>query len=109
MKALQKTNRIGVKDDDNKPMLGIVFKDFAHALEDVGRVGTFGAMKYSPHGWERVADADRRYMDAMLRHLLKHLQGEERDPESNLDHLAHMAWNALLVLELAKRAEQELE
>lgn len=94
--------RAGVKDDDTKPMMSIVFRDFAKALEAVGDVGTYGARKYVPHGWRDVKEADRRYMDAMIRHMLKYLQGEQDDPESGLPHLAHMAWNALCVLELKK-------
>ena len=98
--------RTGVKDDREKPMMGVVFRDFARALEAVGDVGTYGVRKYAAHGWETVPEADRRYMDAMIRHMLSHLQGEDRDPESDLDHLAHMAWNALCVLELRLRAEK---
>jgi len=95
--------RSGVKDDLEKPMMGIVFTDFARALEAVGDVGTYGVRKYAAHGWETVPEARRRYLDAMIRHMLKSLQGEESDPESGLDHLAHMAWNALCVLELKER------
>lgn len=98
--------RVGVKDDREKPMMSIVFADFARALEAVGDVGTYGVRKYAAHGWETVPEADRRYMDAMIRHMLSHLRGEDKDPESDLDHLAHMAWNALCVLELHLRAKK---
>lgn len=95
--------RTGIKYDHEKPMMGIVFRDFARAFEAVGEVGTYGARKYAPHGWETVPDARRRYLDAMIRHLLKHLQDEAMDPESGLSHLSHMAWNALCILELERR------
>lgn len=97
------TERSGVKDDTQKAMLGVVFRDFARAFEAVGDVGTYGAIKYAPHGWETVPDAERRYLDAMLRHLLRHLQGEQLDDESGLRHLSHMAWNALVILEMELR------
>lgn len=99
------TKRVGVKDDREKAMMSIVFRDFAKALEAVGDVGTYGVRKYAAHGWETVPDRERRYMDAMIRHMLKHMQGEDKDPESDLDHLAHMAWNALCVLELHLRSK----
>lgn len=100
---LDRLDRPGVKDDQTKAMMSIVFKDFARALQAVGDVGTYGVLKYSAHGWETVPDAERRYKDALVRHMLKHFEGEQVDPESNLDHLAHMAWNALVVLELELR------
>ena len=99
-------NRVGVKDDREKAMMSIVFRDFAQALEAVGDVGTYGVRKYAAHGWETVPEARRRYMDAMIRHMLAHLRGEPKDEESGLDHLAHMAWNALCVLELNLRKDK---
>ena len=99
-------NRVGVKDDREKAMMSIVFKDFARALEAVGDVGTYGVRKYAAHGWETVPEARRRYMDAMIRHMLAHLRGEPKDEESGLGHLAHMAWNALCVLELNLRDDK---
>lgn len=103
---VEKLDRSGVKDDHRKPMMSVVFKDFARALQAVGDVGTYGVLKYSAHGWETVPDAERRYKDALVRHMLKHFEGETVDPESKLDHLAHMAWNALVVLELELRSRK---
>jgi hypothetical protein len=90
----------GIKNDSGKPRMAIVFTDFAQALMRVGEVGTVGASKYTPHGWVTVPDAQERYTSAMIRHMLAHLNGEEQDAETQLLHLAHMAWNALAVLEL---------
>jgi hypothetical protein len=36
----------------------------------------------------------------MMRHWLAETQGIELDPDSNLTHAAHLAWNALARLEL---------
>jgi hypothetical protein len=93
----------GVKFDSEKPNLDLVIGDFANALFDVGRVGTFGANKYSPSNWLIVENAQERYASAMLRHYLAHKQGGFRDEESGLLHLSHMVWNALAVLELEIR------
>lgn len=100
-------NTAGVKDDAGKVRMGLVVGDFAYALEAVGEVGTYGARKYVPGGWREVPGARERYMDAMLRHLLHRMQGELRDPESGKDHLAHVAWNALAVLELTMGSHRD--
>jgi len=93
----------GAKLDAGKVRLGLVFTGFARALQAVGSVGTMGAIKYRDDGWSSVPDGQRRYTDALLRHLLAAAAGEPDDPESGLPHAAHVAWNALAVLELALR------
>jgi hypothetical protein len=47
-----------------------------------------------------VPEAPRRYTAALLRHLAAREQGEVCDPESGLLHAAHMACNAMFILEL---------
>ena len=93
----------GAKLDSQKPMLDLVLGDFAKALQEVGKVGTMGANKYSEHGWLSVDRAETRYLSAGLRHYFCHKEGEEIDEESHLPHLAHAAWNSLAVLELYLR------
>lgn len=89
----------GTKLDDGKPRVGLVVTDFAAALLAVAKVATFGAQKYSDHGWRQVPNAEQRYNDAMYRHLLAYARGEEHDLESGQPHLAHAAWCLLAVLE----------
>jgi len=89
----------GEKFDEEKIRAGLVLGDFAHALEKVAQVGTYGANKYSPKGWMDVPDAYQRYYDALWRHLLADCS-QTRDEESRLEHLAHAAWNILALLEL---------
>lgn len=96
----------GTKYDHGKPMMGLLLKDFASALSVVGDVTTFGAAKYAPSNWLKVEDAERRYLDAMCRHLFADLRGIENDDESGKPHLAHAAWCLLAVLELRQRAGQ---
>jgi Domain of unknown function (DUF5664) len=93
----------GSKLDAGKNRLSLVLHGFAKALEEVGRVGTFGAKKYTDNGWVAVPEGVNRYTDAAYRHLLKEAQGEMQDPDSNLLHSAHVAWNALARLELILR------
>lgn len=94
----------GAKLDNGKNRLGLVIMGFSRALAAVGEVGTYGAGKYSDDGWTAVPDGERRYTDALLRHLLAEAGGEALDPESELLHAAHVAWNALARLDLMLRA-----
>ena len=89
----------GAKLDAGKNRLGLVFSGFTLALQAVGAVGTYGANKYTDDGWKAVPDANKRYTDAMLRHLFKEFSGEHLDQETGFLHAAHTAWNALARLE----------
>ena len=96
----------GAKDDKAKPMAGVLL-DFSRALQTVVDVGTYGAKKYTRRGWEQVEDAETRYLDAMMRHLLAmDVDPDGLDKETGLPHLAHVAWNALAVLELQARRKE---
>lgn len=94
---------VGAKHDDGKPRAGVMILDFPRALEAVAGVSTFGCQKYEPHSYATVPDANARYYDAFHRHILADARGELNDPESGLRHLAHVAWNALAILELRLR------
>lgn len=102
----RKPNDPGAKLDQGKNRLGLVLFGFSRALQAVGRVGTYGAQKYSDNGWMQVPDGKERYTDAMLRHLMSEAQGEEIDPETGLMHAAQTAWNALSRLELMLRENE---
>lgn len=93
----------GVKLDQGKPRLDLVLGGFARALLEVGKIGTFGANKYTDHGWIDVPNGEQRYTDALLRHLLAERSGEHADSESGLPHAAHAAWCALARLDLQLR------
>lgn len=96
-------NEAGAKLDAGKNRCGLVLLGFARALQEVSRVGTDGAAKYTDSGWTEVPDGEARYTDAMMRHLLREAEGEERDPDSGAYHAAHAAWNALARLDLMLR------
>lgn len=93
----------GAKLDAGKPRPALVLGAFSRALGAVVDVGTYGARKYTDHGWITVQDGERRYMDAAWRHLLADARGEHVDPDTDIAHLAHCAWNLLAVLELRAR------
>lgn len=84
----------GAKMDYGKLQPSLIITDMAPALNAVIEVGTYGAMKYTPQGWLHVPDGEKRYTDAMLRHLLQETT-EDYDTESGLLHASHLAWNAL--------------
>ncbi|MEY8688401.1 MAG: dATP/dGTP diphosphohydrolase domain-containing protein [Leptothrix sp. (in: b-proteobacteria)] len=97
----------GAKLDAGKQRPGLVLGAFAHALQAVTAVGTYGAKKYSPNGWLHVDSGLERYTDAMLRHQLAELGGEKYDPDTGIAHAAHAAWNSLARLELMMRAADQ--
>ena len=94
----------GAKMDDGKLLAGLVLGDFAHALQDICAVGTYGANKYTDSGWTQVPDGINRYKNAMCRHLLAS-NYELNDPESGLPHLHHAGWNILAMMELQERSK----
>lgn len=96
----------GAKLDAGKVRVDLVLDGFSLALLEVARVATFGASKYSPNGWQRVANGVERYRAAGDRHRLKRHR-EVCDPDSKLLHLAHEAWNRLAELELHLREARE--
>lgn len=91
----------GVKLDDGKNNLSLVFDGFAKALQEVGWIGTFGAKKYTPNGWQTVKDAEQRYRAGLLRHYMAIADNIELDSESGRLHYAHLAWNALALCQMS--------
>ena len=93
-------HELGAKLDAGKPLSAEILGQFALALTEVAKIGTFGANKYTIGGWKHVKDGVIRYDNAAMRHFLKRHSGEEIDPDSGLLHMSHEAWNALARLEL---------
>ena len=59
------------------------------ALKATVDVLTVGAQKYERDNWKKVPDSKRRYFDAMQRHIWAWKEGEQNDPETGRNHLAH--------------------
>lgn len=78
-----------------------VFAYFSNALQAVGAISRMGAAKHNegkmPTKW-RDYPVDV-YSDALARHITEEGKGIAYDPESNMLHAAHAAWNALARLE----------
>lgn len=92
----------GAKLDAGKVRPDLILSGMPRALLAVAEIGTFGANKYSEDGWLSVPNGIKRYTAAMDRHRLKE-SIEPTDPDSELAHAAHLAWNALARLELMLR------
>lgn len=86
---------LGVKFDKDKPKWNLLPWS---EVEDVVKVLTFGAKKYAPDNWKFIDDANNRYMDAAMRHLVAHQQGECYDNESHERHIAHAICCLLFML-----------
>lgn len=71
------------------------------AMEEIGKVLTFGAKKYDAHNW-RKGMAWSRLLGAALRHLTAYMRGEDLDPETGLSHLAHAGCCIMFLLEYQK-------
>lgn len=89
------SNSVGKKNDDGKLRFDLLPPEFEEAVTEVL---TYGAKKYGENNWKQVENATERYYAALRRHLNAWRQGEISDPESGLDHLAHVATNVLFLM-----------
>jgi hypothetical protein len=83
----------GRKEEDDKPDTGYLV-DLYPALQEVLKVLSYGAKKYSRSNWRKVSAV--KYRKAVIRHALT----RGKDEETRLDHLAHAAADALLALQV---------
>lgn len=75
----------GTKHDAGKVPVGLLPWP---ALKEIAKVLDFGRKKYSAHNWRGGFLWSRLY-DACQRHLWAWNEGEDKDPETGLTHLAH--------------------
>lgn len=86
----------GRKDDSGKCRWSLLLTA-AIGLEGVIKVLEFGAKKYKEDSWKTVPDGELRYREALLRHQIAVVNGEEIDAESGLPHEYHIACNAIFI------------
>lgn len=94
----QVTANKGVKSDQGKTQWSYLPIPAVKAVVDVM---AYGDTKYpAPDGsnWKRVPDAKKRYYNAAMRHLTAWWDGEQNDPETGYNHLAHACSNLLFLL-----------
>lgn len=92
----------GAKHDSGKPRYDLLP---AAAEAEIVEVLTHGADKYAPDNWRKVTDPVERYYAALRRHLAAWRLGEELDSESGLRNLAHVATNAVFLMELTRKEQ----
>jgi hypothetical protein len=93
----------GAKGDAGKCPSAQLLRDFSNALDGFLAVAHFGSVKYSLSGWLSVTDAEKRYEDALVRHLLSIWRGEDVDKDSQLPHAYHIVWNSMALAEIFAR------
>lgn len=88
------------KHDDGKLPISMVPPGI---IEAVSLVRAYGNIKYKdPNNWKTVVNAETRYWDAMMRHLIA-CQREgimAVDQESGIPNLFHAACNMAFLIEL---------
>ena len=87
-----------LKFDDNKLPVNLLSTE---ALLQTAAVLKFGADKYAEHNW-RAGFAWSRPLAAAMRHIMAFNDGEDKDPESGLSHLAHAMCCIMFLLEFEK-------
>lgn len=117
--AAKPTQVAGRKDDSGKLDVTLFFDDLPNAIEAVTEVLQWAVTKKQPvpyerGSWQNVEDFSRRYRGAQLRHQLNRakakisgaadgIDGEPLDHETGLMELAHIATDAMFLLEMAVR------
>ena len=94
----KKQHGSALKFDDDKLPVNLLSSE---ALLQTAAVLKFGADKYSEHNW-RAGFAWSRPLAAAMRHIMAFNDGEDKDPESGLSHLAHAACCIMFLLEFEK-------
>lgn len=89
----------GVKYDQDKPHMNLLLQEIPNALVEVSECLRIGEQKYGRGNWRKVENKEDRYLAALMRHLTAYYKGERTDPESGKSHLAHVAVNALFLLD----------
>jgi hypothetical protein len=87
-----------LKFDTDKLPLNLLSTE---AMNQTAAVLKFGAIKYAEHNW-RKGFTWSRPLAAAMRHLTAFNDGEDKDPESGLSHLAHAACCIMFLLEFEK-------
>lgn len=87
---------IAMKHSDKPGGSSLITPSF---IVSVGAVREFGARKYAAWDWLKGGLPISRYLDAIDRHRLALVAGEDLDPESKLHHGAHIACNCMFLIE----------
>jgi hypothetical protein len=67
------------------------------ALDLMAQLYGFGEKKYDAHNWRKGYDWSKSY-DSLIRHANAFWSGEDNDPETQLPHMASVAWHAFTLM-----------
>lgn len=98
LENMTKVKDEGTKNDTSKPRMDLLSSEF---LFKTAEVLTFGAKKYDAHNWRKGIAWSRIYA-GIQRHLVAWNEGETKDPETGISHLAHASCGIMFLLEYAK-------
>lgn len=98
-KVKQLIEEAGLRYDAEKPRYDLIPPD---ALEALAWVYTIGAKKYADRNWEKGMTWGRCF-SSLMRHAWAFWRGEDNDGETELPHMAHVAWNAFTLISYTKR------
>lgn len=86
---------IAIKHDNGKRDWSLLPYD---SVEEVVKVLEFGANKYARDNWKRGEGFKyTRSFNALQRHILAFMRGEDNDPETGISHLSHAMCNLLFM------------
>lgn len=92
-KAEATDSKHGLRANSGKIRYDLLPPDF---MDELAKVYTMGAVKYAPRNWEKGFPWMECF-GSLLRHAFAWARGEDRDEESGLLHMAHVAWNAIAI------------
>lgn len=94
--GLPPKQEVPVKHDTSKTDWSLVPME---SVEEIAKVLEFGAKKYSANNWRTGKGFNyTRVLNSLRRHIYAWSKGEDLDPESGLNHLAHAGCNVLFLL-----------
>lgn len=64
------------------------------SLEPMVEVLEYGCKKYSADNWKKGLDK-KEVLESMMRHLGAMMDGQAKDPETNMSHIGHIMCNAM--------------
>ena len=82
----------GKRYNDGKVPLSYILQS-REAAEGLARVMEMGGSKYGRSNWKKGLD-NNEIIDSLLRHLVRYMDGEMLDSESQLPHTDHILANA---------------
>ena len=102
----EKTTEVRCTDALTGGMKGRKDEEYSYmpplSLAELAKVYGYGAKKYAPRNMEKGYPWGWSF-SAMMRHSWAFWRGENIDPESNCQHLAHVAWHCFTLMDYIQR------